>query len=263
MSREKEILLNILTSDNPSGDLEILDKNGLLDILLPELSALKGVDVVDGQKHKDNFIHTLQVVKQAREVSNDPWFIFVAIFHDIGKAKAKRFIKNIGWTFHGHEEISSVMIDDIFNRFELDKSEYNRVKELIFWHGHPKNLSIESNDTSLRRFALDIGSYLEDMLLFCKCDITTRFSDKRERYCNNIDLIYKRILEIKEEDKVREYQIPVTGEVIMKDFGIKPSKLLGDIKTAAKDKVLSGDIGGDYDSVYLFIKNYIENVNRA
>ena len=257
MKEETKLLLNILNSDKPDQFIVELDNAGVLSNLLPELTALKGIEKVDGSGHKDNFIHTLQVIKQTKELTNDPWLIFVAVFHDIGKAPTKRYIKNIGWSFHGHEEKSAEMIIDIFNRFELDKSNFERVKELIFWHGHPKNLSIESNDSSLRRFDKDIASNLEDILLFCKCDITTKYADKRAKYCDNVDTIYKRILEIREEDKIREYQIPVTGDIIMKDFGVKPSKFLGDVKTAAKEAVLKGESEGDYDSVYKWIKLFV------
>lgn len=256
---EKTILINILNSKTPHIDLMDLDKNGILDNLLPELTALKNTD----KGHKNNYIHTLKVVEQTKEVTNDPIMILVAILHDIGKAVTKRFIPNIGWTFHHHEQVGANMLKSIFDRFGLDKKDFDRVYNLVKWHGHIKNLTEDSADSSIRRFDKEIGNYLEDIILFSKCDITTRFDDKRKKYCESVDYIHKRILEIRSEDKVREYQIPVTGQVIMKDFNIKPSKFLGDIKTAAKDAVISGEIDGDYDSVYNYIKDFISNAERG
>ncbi len=258
MTNETKILLNILNSKTPHLDLLELDKIGVLKDILPELTALKGVDEVNGQRHKDNFIHTIDVIRQTSELTNDPWLIFAAIFHDIGKAKTKRFIKGIGWSFHLHEELSAKMINSVFKKFELDRKEYDRVHRLILWHGHIKNLNADSSDSSLRRFDKDISPYLEDMILFCKCDITTKFKDKRDRFCVNVDYIYKRIIELREFDKKRVFQIPVSGEVIMKDFGIKPSKLLGDIKEEAKRKILAGELTDSYEDVYNWIKLFLK-----
>jgi len=251
---EKTILLNILNSKAHHLDLIELDKSGILDSLLPELTALKQTD----KGHKNNFTHTLKVVEQTKEASNDPIMVLVAMLHDIGKAVTKRFIPNIGWTFHNHEQVGADMLKAIFTRFDLDTKDFDRVYNLVKWHGHIKNLTEDSADASIRRFDKEIGKYLEDIIIFSKCDITTRFDDKRQKYCAAVDFIYKRILEIRAEDTIREYQIPVTGQVIMKDFNIKPSKLLGDIKTAAKDAVISGKIKGDYDSVYSYIKDFIK-----
>lgn len=259
MLKETQLLLNIIKSDNPDLMLLDLDKSGVLEHILPELTKLKGVDKVGKLSHKDNFIHTLQVIKQTREVSNDPSMILIAILHDIGKYDTKRYINGIGFSFHSHEEVSANKLDGIFNRFELDKSDFERIHTVVKLHGKPKQIVEDGiTDSAIRRFDKEAGKYLEDLILFCKCDITTRFKDKRDLYISQMDYLYKRILEVRALDKVREYQIPVDGITIIKDFGLK-GKQIGDIKTKAKELVVSGELDGSYESVYNWIK---ENVRK-
>ena len=252
------ILLNILNSNDPSGDLSKLDSTGFLSLILPELTNLKnGISKVS---HKDNFIHTLQVIKQTRMVSNDPWLIFVSIFHDIGKDKTKRYHAKNGWSFHNHEDESSKMIVDIFNRFDLDKTKLEWCQKVIKYHGIPKEIAKkEISGSAIRRFDKECFDVIDELLLFSKCDITTKYDDKRKSYVDKVDYLKNRLYELRELDKVREYQIPVDGLTIMKDFGVKPGKVLGDIKTKCKEAVISKEIEPDYVSVYKYIKKLVEN----
>lgn len=257
MSGETQILLNLLKSENPDLELVNLDKSGVLSALLPELTNLKGVDKVGKLSHKDNFIHTLQVIKQTKEASNDPWMILIAILHDIGKFNTKHFTPGFGFSFHDHENVSANQLDRLFTKFELDRTNFERVFTVVKLHGKPKQIVDDGiTESAIRRFDKEAGDYLEDLILFCKCDITTRFEEKRDMYIKQMDYLYSRVLEVRELDKVRNYQIPVDGIVLMKDFGLK-GKSIGDIKTKAKELVLSGELKGDYESVYNWIK---ENV---
>lgn len=234
-----------------------LDKSGLLETILPELTNLKGTEKVGKLSHKDNFIHTLQVIKQTKDVTNDIWLILVAVLHDIGKFNTKKYIDGIGFTFHNHEEVSAKQLKRIFKKFDLDKTQYERVYNIIRLHGKPKQIVDDGiTDSAIRRFDKEVGPYLEDLILFCKCDITTKFADKRSKQIDLMDELYKRVLEVRELDKAREYQIPVDGLTIIRDFGLK-GKEIGDIKSKAKELVLSGELDGSYDEVYKWIKNNI------
>jgi tRNA nucleotidyltransferase/poly(A) polymerase len=241
-----------------------LDKQGILEEILPELTALKGVDIVNGQKHKDNFYHTLQVVENTYKATSDIWLRLVAILHDIGKAPTKKFIKGQGWTFQNHEYVGSKMIHKIFQRFRDSDSynyfhgkKYQYVKKLVKNHGRPKELTVNVTDSALRRLATDMEDmqHLEDLFLFCKCDITTKNSDKLKRLQDSLGNVYQEILRVKKQDKENEWKCPVTGKMIMEYFNLKPSLKVGEIKQQIESAIKSGEIKDDYDEAFEYMKN--------
>ena len=254
MMKEKELLWNILTSKDPSQELTRLDKDGVLEILLPELTNLKGVDVVDGRGHKDNYLHTLQVIKQTAEASTDPWMRLVAILHDAGKAKTKKYFPGKGWTFQNHELVSAHMVKDVFNRFGLDKSKMKYVYKLIEYHGIAKELTKEDvSDSAIRRFSTELGDWVDDLLLFCKCDMTTRFEDKRARFQKDLDDLKNRIEEVRQKDEAAKWRCPIDGNFIMKELNIVPGKKLGLIKSEIERAIKAGEVEDDFDSAYEYL----------
>ncbi len=252
---EKYLLLNILNAPDPSIELSKLDESGVLEHLLPELTALKGVDIVDGQKHKDNFAHTLQVVKQTAEVSTNPYLRLVAIIHDAGKAPTKRFDKEKGWTFNNHELVSSRMVGDIFTRFGLDVSKKDYVIKLIEYHGITKELTKEGvTESAIRRFSTELGEWVDDLLLFCKCDMTTSSYSKRQKFQNDLEKLKERINIVKQKDEVSKWRPPIDGNFIMKTLDIQPGRKLGLIMTDIVDAIKSGRIEDNFDSAYKYLQ---------
>lgn len=248
---ESKIFMNIIHSATPAEDLLKLDELGILDILLPELTALKGVDRINGSGHKDNFIHTLNVIRNTKKATDNPWLICVAILHDIGKAKTKRYDKSLGWTFHLHEEVGARMIDSIFERLKLPKDNIEYVRSLVHYHGHVKEICTKiTSDSAIRRFTLDIGEKMDDILLFCKCDITTKDDAKRERIVASIVRLKERTIQIEESDRIRTFEPPVSGQDIMEYFNLKPCREVGLIKVKLKDEILNGTIPNDRDIVF-------------
>lgn len=248
---ETKMFLNILHSNTPAEDLEKLNAMGILDSLLPELTALKGVEKVGNNGHKDNFWHTIKVVRNTRNMTNNPWLICVSILHDIGKAKSKRYDKSLGWTFHLHEEIGARMIDGIFRRLSLPMDKIEYVKKLVNLHGHVKVLSIPNvSDSALRRFKLDVGDDLDDLLLFAKCDMTTKNEEKRQANIKSIDELKAKMVALEEFDKVRTFEPPVSGQEIMDYFNLKPGREVGIIKNKLKNEIVSGILSNDKDTVF-------------
>lgn len=252
--KEKELLWNILNSNDPSKELENLDNIGVLDHLLPELTKLKGVDVIDKQGHKDNFLHTLQVVRQTSEVSKNPWLRLVAILHDAGKAQTKRFDKSKGWTFQNHELVSSRMVNDIFKRFDLDKSKIDYVSKLVEYHGIAKELTKKGvTDSAIRRFSTELGGWVDDMLLFCKCDMTTKSEANRQRFKSELDALKSRILEVNKGDEASKWRAPIDGNFIMKELNIEPGRKLGKIKSEIERAIKSNEIEDNFMSAYDYL----------
>jgi putative nucleotidyltransferase with HDIG domain len=236
---ESKIFKNILDGSNIVNDLILLDKNGLLDNVLPELTNLKSTD----KGHKDNFIHTLQVVRQVCEVTNDKWLILASILHDVGKAVTKRYVKGHGWTFHHHEQVGANMVDTVFDRLDLDKSKLEYVKNIVFWHGLVKDLTTDiANDSAIRRFDKETQGFQDDLLLFCKCDITTKYADRKKRLEDNIDRLKERILEIREIDKIAAWRPPITGQDIMDYMGLGPGRIVGQMKSRIEKAIKDGII---------------------
>ena len=235
--------------------LKTLEENGTLKVLLPELVALKGVEIIDGKKHKDNYYHTLQVVENTYMVTDKSYLRLASILHDIGKAPTKRFDKQIGWTFHNHEFVGSKMVKKIFKRLQLDEDQLDYVICIVKQHGKMKELTENKqvSDSAIRRFAKEIGDDIEDLVLFCKCDITTRFEDKMARQKSALDNVFKRIVEINQKDEEDKWRSPIDGQMIMDEFDIGPSRMLGDIKKKIEDAIKAGQVEDNYEDAYEYM----------
>jgi tRNA nucleotidyltransferase len=240
----------IMLSEKPSVGLEIMKKTGLLDIVLPELTALEGIEEVEGQKHKDNFWHTLEVVDNISKNTDNLWLRWAALLHDVGKAPTKKYIKGTGWTFHGHEFLGSKMVKTIFQRLKLPLGkDMKYVQKMVKLSSRPIALiSDDVSDSALRRMLFDAGEDLEDLFTLCKADITTKNSYKQEKFKKNFEYVAKKIKEVEEKDHVRNFQPPITGEEIMQMFNMKPGREIGILKERVKEAVLEGEISNEHEA---------------